>query len=69
MSKNQSLCRENVVGTLAVKLVNESFFGNEVLKRCTVMGCRDYPTLPLKELNELKQVIFLFVSKVLVQQL
>ena len=69
VSKNQSLCRENVVGTLAVKLVNESFFGNEVLKRCTVMGCRDYPTLPLKELNELKQVIFLFVSKVLVQQL
>ena len=69
VSKNQSLCRENVVGTLAAKLVNESFFGNEVLKRCTVMGCRDYPTLPLKELNELKQVIFLFVSKVLVQQL
>ena len=65
---HQSLCRENVIGTLAVKLANESFVGNEVLKRCTVMGCRDYPALPLKELNELKQVIF-FVSKVLVQPL
>ena len=58
LKKYESLCKENVVGTLAVKLAYESFFGCEVLKQCTVMGCRNYPALPLKELNDLKQLIF-----------
>ena len=53
-----SLHKENVVGKLAVKLAKESFFGTEVLRRCTFMGCRDYPVLPIKKFNELKQAIF-----------
>ena len=58
IKKYPSLRHENVIGKLAVKLARECFFGNEVLARCTVMGCRDYPALPVNELNELKQLIF-----------
>ena len=58
LKKYPSLCKQNVVGTLTVKLANEIFFENEVLKKCTIMGCREYPALPMKELNELKLVIF-----------
>lgn len=54
---------ENVIGKLAVKLARDCFFGNNVLQRCTVMGCRDYPALPFQELNELKQVIFSIFPK------
>lgn len=46
------------VSTLAQKLASDSYFGDDVLEKCTVMGCRDFPALPLKELNELKQKIF-----------
>ena len=53
LSKYQSLVKESTVGTLAVKLANESFFGNDILRKCTVMGCRDYPALPLAELSKL----------------
>lgn len=47
-----------MIGKLAVKLARESFFGTDVLAKCTVMGCRDFPALPVNELNELKQLIF-----------
>ena len=46
------------VQTLAQKLANQAYFGENVLKKCTVMGFRDYPALPQAELNELKQTIF-----------
>ena len=49
-------------GQLAVKLAKESFFGEDVLIRCTVMGCRTFPSLPLQELNQLKQTIFSLYS-------
>lgn len=54
-SNYRSLSR---VSTLAQRLASESYFGDDVLEKCTVMGCRDNPALPLKELNELKQKIF-----------
>ena len=46
------------IGTLAQRLAQESYFGDDVLEKCTVMGCRDSPALPIKELNDLKQKIF-----------
>ena len=46
------------VPTLAQRLASQSYFGDDVLRRCTVMGCRDSPALPLRELNLLKQKIF-----------
>lgn len=63
LKKYSTLHNEKAIGTLAVKLASESFFGNEVLKKCTVMGLRDFPALPTKELNELKQVIFSLFPK------
>jgi len=56
------------ISTLAQRLVSKSYFGDDVLKKCTVMGCQDHPALPLKELNDLKQKIFsLFLSSGLTQ--
>lgn len=46
------------VPTLAQKLAKSAYFGESVLKRCTVMGFRDYPALPPTELSDLKQKIF-----------
>ena len=43
--------------TLAVKLARLSFFGDNVLAQCTVMGCREYPGLPREELHKLKQAL------------
>ena len=54
-SNYRSLSR---VSTLAQRLASESYFGDDVLEKCTVMGCRDNPALPLKELNDLKQKVF-----------
>jgi len=44
--------------TLAQKLAEEAFFGKRVLQACTVMGFRQYPALPVQELQELKQLLF-----------
>ena len=49
----------NRVPTLAQRLASQSYFGDDVLGRCTVMGCRNSPALPLRELNNLKQKLFL----------
>lgn len=58
LKRYPSLHKENVIGKLAVKLAKESFFGEEILRKCTVMGCRQHPSLPTPELNQLKQAIF-----------
>lgn len=63
LKRYSTLHNEKAIGTLAVKLASESFFGNDVLKKCTVMGLRGYPALPTKELNELKQTIFSIFPK------
>ena len=47
------------VPTLAQRLASQSYFGDNMLSKCTVMGYRDSPALPLRELNNLKQKLFL----------
>ena len=47
------------VPTLAQRLASQLYFGDDVLGKCTVMGCRNFPALPLRELNNLKQKLFL----------
>ena len=54
-SNYRSLSR---VSTLAQRLASKCYFGDDMLEKCTVMGCLDNPALPLKELNDLKQKIF-----------
>lgn len=49
---------ESKIGTLAVKLARTSFFGPDVMAKCTVQGVRDYPGLPSAELGELKIALF-----------
>ncbi len=44
--------------TLAQKLAEEAYFGKHVLQACTVMGFRQYPALPVRELTDLKQMLF-----------
>ena len=44
--------------TLTTKLAIAAYFGERVLKQCTVFGCREQPALPIKELNDLKQKVF-----------
>lgn len=44
--------------TLATKLASQAYFGEQVLKRCTVLGYREQPSLPIDELNDLKQKLF-----------
>ena len=44
--------------TLAVKLAKVSFFGAEVMSKCTVAGNRDLPGLPTNELESLKHTLF-----------
>ena len=58
LSRYPNLKGETKVGTLAMRLARESFFGEDVMAKCTVMGCRDFPGLPLNELNSLKQLMF-----------
>ena len=44
--------------TLAMKLAKEAIFGDEVMKKCTPVGGRDLPGLPVVELQMLKQAMF-----------
>ena len=46
------------IGTLAVKLSRESFFGVKVIKLCTVAVWRGLPALPVVELGQLKEFLF-----------
>ena len=48
----------STASTLPQRLASESYFGDDVLEKCTVMGCHNNPALPLKELNNLKQKLF-----------
>ena len=54
---------ESKVSKLAVKLARESFFGEDVMAKCTVMGFNRYPALPIPELAELKQTLFALFPK------
>ncbi len=58
LSRYPKLRCESKVGTLAVKLAKEAIFGENVQKRCTVIGERTFPGLPISEVNTLKTVLF-----------
>ena len=57
--KYPNLLCESKLGTLAVKLAREAFFGDQVLMKCTVAGERDYPALPTEELRQLKHALYM----------
>lgn len=42
------------ISTLAVKLARESFFGTDLMAKCTVKGTREFGPLPEAELLKLK---------------
>ena len=54
---NPSLMCPSKVPTLALKLAKESFFGEEVMGRCTFAGSRDLPALPSAEKQHLKHLL------------
>ena len=58
IEKYPSYINLSKISTLARKLTEKSYFGVNVLKRCTFSGCREAPGLPLKELNDLKALLF-----------
>ena len=57
--KHPKLRCSSKVGTLAVKLAKDAFFGEDVMAQCTVAGERDLPGLPSKELQQLKNALFM----------
>ena len=58
IAKFPKLKGESKAPTLAVKLAKLSFFGDEVLVKCTPGGGRNLPGLPITEMNQLKEVMF-----------
>ena len=54
VEKYATLKTPGAMSTLAVKLARESFFGEEVMKRCTPQGKTEHDSLPDKELFQLK---------------
>ena len=57
--KYPKLLCESRIGTLAVKLAKDAYFGEDVMVQCTVAGERDLPGLPLDELHQLKQALYM----------
>ena len=45
------------MGTMAVALARDAFFGEDIMRQCTAKGHREKPGLPLAELMELKEEI------------
>lgn len=63
-AKYPNLLIKGKLSRLAVRLAQESFFGRDVMKCCTVKGNGDYHALPAKELVDLKKfMINLCVSR------
>ena len=50
IEKHPHLMCASKVGRLAVKLAKDSFFGEDIMARCTVAGTRELPALPSEEL-------------------
>lgn len=55
IAKYPNLLVKGKLSRLAVRLAQESFFGRDVMKCCTVKGNGDYHALPAKELVDLKK--------------
>ena len=58
LQKYRKLRGDALAGSLAVKLAREAYFGQDVMRKCTVRGSRGLPGLPSTELCQLKQTIF-----------
>ena len=58
IARYHKLRGESKAGTLACKLAQEAIFGKDVMKQCTPAGSRELPGLPVKELVELKKIMF-----------
>ena len=43
------------IGRLSVRLATESYFGTELMKKCTVFGCNNKPSLPKEVVFEMKR--------------
>ena len=59
LMKHPKLRCASKVGTLAVKLAKDAFFGQDVMEQCTVAGERELPGLPDEELQQLKDALFM----------
>jgi len=59
ISKYKHLYQErDKISNLAQKLAQKSYFGDDVLVRCTVLGTSRYPALPVSVLNDIKAKLF-----------
>lgn len=65
IKKYPKLKTEGKAGTLACKIAREALFGVEVMKKCTLIGSRELPGLPVKELAQLKKAMFHSIGKLL----
>ena len=54
LHKHKKLACASQVGTLAVKLAKQAYFGEMVMVQCIVAGDRGSPGLPTAELQQLK---------------
>jgi len=57
VNKNPKLLKSDKIPTLSVRLAKESFFGKNVMSRCTVRGTGSYHALPESELKALKEYV------------
>lgn len=57
VDKNIAFLNKTKLPTLAVRLARESYFGPEVMIRCTVRGVGSYHALPREQLNKLKKFL------------
>ena len=55
--KYPKLHTEGKIGLLAVKLSREAIFGDQLMRQCTVRGCRGLPALPYDGLKVLKDAL------------
>ena len=55
LEKYPKLLNLSNVGRLSVKLAIEAYFGIELMKKSTVYGCSDKPSLPKDRVDQLKK--------------
>ena len=63
VAKYEKYHTESKVSILAQRLAQKSYFGDDLLGRCTVCGSEDYVALPIVELNQLKKRVFQIFPK------
>lgn len=57
VDRNSKLLSKNKLPTLAVRLAKESYFGPEIMIRCTIRGIGSHHALPCIELDQLKKFL------------